>query len=376
MAPQSAFTCGSSFHLYSNVIGKKVFGRRVGCCCFPLLLGIALHVVIFLTSDAFEEFLTSYIISAYPVGHVISTNTPTDDTLPWPPSTLFSPSSCLSGSHSPRLLVLVTCAPSHAAARMAIRESWGLSSHGNMVRFVFVLGLSWSSAEQRGLEDERVLYGDVLQASFHDTYRNLTLKTMAGLKWALSACPDVAFILKVDDDVFVNIPALLETLIGIEDGDFYVGRIHFGVRPVRTPSHKYFDQVYKFERYPPYCSGTAYALSTEAAKKIMTVALSKAVYLLPMEDVFIGMCAQVANLKPSHNARFAGGKSIPAWRYCYQHALTAHHVSPGEMRQAWRSVEHGSPCFALFRPYIHFGCSVMSLVENIEKHLGFLNADS
>uniref|UniRef100_A0A8C4WV98 Hexosyltransferase n=1 Tax=Eptatretus burgeri TaxID=7764 RepID=A0A8C4WV98_EPTBU len=356
-------------------VNVSVVKKKMGCCCFPLLLGIAFHLIIFLTSNTFEELWTSCIISAYPVGHVVSTNTPTDNALPRLPSMLFSPSPCLSGSHSPRLLVLVTCAPSHTAARMAIRESWGLSSQGNMVRFVFVLGLSWSSAEQRGLEDERVLYGDILQASFHDTYRNLTLKTLAGLKWALSACPDVAFLLKVDDDVFVNIPALLETLMGNEQGDFYLGRIHVGVQPIRTPSHKYFDQVYKFERYPPYCSGTAYVLSTEAAQKIMTVVLSGVVSLLPMEDVFIGMCARVANVKPSHNGRFAGGKSVPAWQYCYQHALTAHHVLPSEMRQAWRSVEHGSPCFALFRPYVHFGCSVLSLVEGIQRHLGLLNAD-
>ena len=40
--------------------------------------------------------------------------------------------------------------------------------------------------------------------SFQDSYHNLTLKTTFLLKWLSHRCPRAKFILKVDDDVFIN----------------------------------------------------------------------------------------------------------------------------------------------------------------------------
>ena len=49
-----------------------------------------------------------------------------------------------------------------------------------------------------------------LQASYFqfldivDTYRNLTLKHQSAYEWTLERCPDVGFVLKVDDDTYVD----------------------------------------------------------------------------------------------------------------------------------------------------------------------------
>ncbi len=45
-----------------------------------------------------------------------------------------------------------------------------------------------------------------------DTYHNLTLKTVMGLKWASIFCPQAKFVLKTDDDIYVNLPLLLDAL--------------------------------------------------------------------------------------------------------------------------------------------------------------------
>ena len=37
-----------------------------------------------------------------------------------------------------------------------------------------------------------------------DTYRNLTLKTIMGMKWASNYCSGAKFILKIDDDMTPN----------------------------------------------------------------------------------------------------------------------------------------------------------------------------
>ncbi len=37
-----------------------------------------------------------------------------------------------------------------------------------------------------------------------DSYRNLTLKHMLAYEWTIEHCPEVDFVLKVDDDTFVD----------------------------------------------------------------------------------------------------------------------------------------------------------------------------
>jgi hypothetical protein len=37
-----------------------------------------------------------------------------------------------------------------------------------------------------------------------DTYRNLTLKHMLAYEWTLDHCPEANFVLKADDDTFVD----------------------------------------------------------------------------------------------------------------------------------------------------------------------------
>ena len=43
---------------------------------------------------------------------------------------------------------------------------------------------------------------------FQDIYYNLTLKTVMGLKWTSIYCNQAKYIMKTDDDIFVNIPLL------------------------------------------------------------------------------------------------------------------------------------------------------------------------
>ena len=47
--------------------------------------------------------------------------------------------------------------------------------------------------------------------AFQDSYHNLTLKTVMGLKWMSIFCPHAKFILKTDDDIYVNVPLLTST---------------------------------------------------------------------------------------------------------------------------------------------------------------------
>jgi len=60
--------------------------------------------------------------------------------------------------------------------------------------------------------EEKEVYNDFIKADFQDSYRNLTLKTVHMLDWVQSYCSHAKFFMKTDDDVFLNVPAILNFL--------------------------------------------------------------------------------------------------------------------------------------------------------------------
>ena len=54
---------------------------------------------------------------------------------------------------------------------------------------------------------------------------NLTLKSVMGLKWSAIFCPQAKFVLKTDDDIFVNVPLLHAALMSGEGFDKITGEI-------------------------------------------------------------------------------------------------------------------------------------------------------
>ncbi|KAK6470117.1 beta-1,3-galactosyltransferase 5 [Huso huso] len=305
---------------------------------------------------------------------------------------------------APFLLSLVTSAPPNAEARHAIRQTWGslTSVGGRAVRTLFLLGIPDTPAQRQALASEAERHGDIVQGNFRDSYANLTLKTLSLLRWTARYCPRASFITKVDDDVMLNYEVLLPYLErlrsneekgegewgetvgngsreekkgGKSEGnvkgeerwewernrgwsghwadwrgswfsgpDLYLGRVHRGVVPIRDPRSKSFvsHRVYPQDRFPQYCSGTAYVLSSSAARKLYLTS-----YLTPpcpLEDVFVGLSARGAGLRPSHCGLFSGGPRIPFGRCCYGSLIAAHHVTAAQQHQYWGELRGGPPC--------------------------------
>ncbi len=75
------------------------------------------------------------------------------------------------------------------------RASWGSGRvlRGGQARLIFLLGTeaSLASTVEADLQAENVLHGDLMREDFLDSYENLTLKTVAGLKWTSIFCPQV-----------------------------------------------------------------------------------------------------------------------------------------------------------------------------------------
>ncbi|TRZ06095.1 hypothetical protein HGM15179_021013 [Zosterops borbonicus] len=196
----------------------------------------------------------------------------------------------------------------------------------------------------RRLLAESRQHRDILQGDFRDSYANLTLKTLLLLSWARACCSGTPFLLKADDDVFVNVPAVATALSAWPaiPPRLYLGRVHWSVAPNRDPRSRHHVpvDVYPGSRFPPYCSGTAYVLSRQAAIAVLRGAagLSPAV----PEDVWVGLGAARAGLYPRHWARFGGSQRVPPGRCCLGRALlSGHRVRPPKMRRVWGEIAGG-----------------------------------
>ena len=63
------------------------------------------------------------------------------------------------------------------------------------------------------IEQEHAKYSDILQESFMDSYNNLTIKSIYILKYYIrnAAKFKIDYLLKTDDDSFINLEALLDS---------------------------------------------------------------------------------------------------------------------------------------------------------------------
>lgn len=124
---------------------------------------------------------------------------------------LKSHNSCRSTDNSvPLVVILVHSAPENLSKRRTIRETWGRKDKRSLL--IFLLGAVRNTNLQNSLERESNLYGDIVQGSFVDSYRNMTYKHVMGFKWFVYYCQQAHFVLKTDDDILVNSPLLYEYL--------------------------------------------------------------------------------------------------------------------------------------------------------------------
>ncbi|XP_054923051.1 lactosylceramide 1,3-N-acetyl-beta-D-glucosaminyltransferase A-like [Dermacentor andersoni] len=110
---------------------------------------------------------------------------------------------------------------------------------------VFFVGETSQRAVQDSVLDEATREGDVVVLNFTDTYKNLTHKFLLGAKWISDNCrlDPAATIVKLDDDVLVNVFALLSYL---KSGMMALTGFHCnvvrGAVPFRTRKSKWLVQ--------------------------------------------------------------------------------------------------------------------------------------
>ncbi len=141
-------------------------------------------------------------------------------------------------------------------------------------------------------------HGDMIISVMTDSYRNMTLKILAGMEWSQKYvyilfkgyfiyfnvefnryCPSAKHVLKADDDVFVQLPRLAHFLkemsrrqpaiggaIGKQVNPIILGFVASGWHPGRLVGHKYYISPRQFpgDVLPDFVTGPSYVASSTA----------------------------------------------------------------------------------------------------------------
>ncbi len=212
-----------------------------------------------------------------------------------------SPDSVCNSTDLTVLLGIVSSAE-NSFARAAVRNSWAsitLKNTNPEIRHIFLIGRSMNNSVNNMVKEENEIFNDILYGDFLDTYRNVTFKTVMLIQWFTQQCPHARFMVKVDDDVFLNTTGLLKVVTGKPSLEYKHWICLWGCIKnsycVRDPTNKWFIPFrdYLYRTYPVYCLGAAYLISKDLVTSITP--LTTSVPYIPIEDAYVGICVDKLN---------------------------------------------------------------------------------
>ncbi|XP_053678495.1 beta-1,3-galactosyltransferase 5-like [Anopheles nili] len=235
------------------------------------------------------------------------------------------------------LLILVTSAPTHREQRLAIRQSWGHYGSRRDISIGFIVGQTDEARIEDQLAAESYMYSDLIRGNFIDSYRNLTLKTISLLEWTKLHCPNASFLLKTDDDMFINVPKLLQFMEAHSSQRRTIfGRLAKKWKPIRNKKSKYYvsPEQYYPPVFPPFTTGPAYLLTADIIREMFDKSLSQT--YLKLEDVYTtGIVAQLLNIHRINVKEFLNRRI--AFNQCnIKKAISIHMVKNNEQLDLWK----------------------------------------
>ncbi|GAB1602059.1 beta-1,3-galactosyltransferase 5-like [Argonauta hians] len=238
------------------------------------------------------------------------------------------------------LFIIVFTQLKSVERRNVIRNTWLQHTKNNTanVRYVFAFGQQPTALENKALLEEYKLYKDIVQGDFKDCYRNLTYKTISMLGWVAKNCPNVKHVMKTDDDMWVNVPKIINEFTKKPLHHTVAGVCMLQASPIRNTDSKWYVSTEEYPRtsYPGFCSGTGYVMDLNTAISVNKVAVD--VPFLYLEDVYVALCIEHLggdfHLQPISD--FHNGKYNPS-DVCNYHsiAFTSHYMTVKDIQRIW-----------------------------------------
>lgn len=251
---------------------------------------------------------------------------------------------------TPTLMILIFSSPRNVKRREVIRDTWikfiresSPDKQGARVRHLFVVGMFGLEKEvAASLLEEQATNNDMLMLSqLKDGYSWLTYKLKKSFSH-LSAEYSFDYLLKVDDDSFVQLNLLYDVLV-----EQHAQLEHNGRRPLYMgyfSGHATVKNTGKWserhwflcDHYLPYALGGGYLLSRTLVDYVANNAELLENYR--SEDVSLGVWLAALKVHRLHDVRFD-----TEWtsRGCIDSFLIQHKQTPEEMKTKYESISEG-----------------------------------
>uniref|UniRef100_A0A1I7YH33 Hexosyltransferase n=1 Tax=Steinernema glaseri TaxID=37863 RepID=A0A1I7YH33_9BILA len=240
----------------------------------------------------------------------------------------------------PKYLILVLSKRGNVERRQAIRETWAreyLQNFGWKTRFVV-----GTDTREQNLDEER--FEDVLEVSVPEGYLSLTEKLQKAFETILQN-ERFQYVIKVDDDVYLNLRPLLEASDSDPPDGSVLGHAIFGSVASSDPVDKYFSEAHASQKleFPAFASGTGYLMSRKTLAAITrkcTVPRSKTQY----EDVyFTGYCRNALGFHLVDDKHFGFQRRLVLPCNVRQFAVV-HNLTAGNLRYVHEMLELKMSC--------------------------------
>lgn len=146
------------------------------------------------------------------------------------------------------------------------------------------------------------MYKDIIQVDVIEDYYNLTVKSVAILRWIALNCPFVRFLFKLDDDSFVRVNPLINMINQTKSNSIYGKWSGISMSFHQKPTDKWFISYkdYPHYFYPTYAAGLYLVpgpLTIKLYECIVQEPLGDTIPALPFEDAYItGILAQKSKI--------------------------------------------------------------------------------
>lgn len=158
--------------------------------------------------------------------------------------------------------------------REVIRETWATRLAGDSsIVLNFFVALGTGPIQDFGV-------GDVIELEAPESYKAVTLKAFCMLDWAYTAFPNLRFLVRVDDDVYLRPLPMIAQLEERPPIAYLWGNFDHGSNPVRDPTHQHYNSQEQFpERkhplfgdiFPPYARGHLWVMSSDLLAMVVGV---------------------------------------------------------------------------------------------------------
>ena len=190
-------------------------------------------------------------------------------------------------SDESKILVALTSAAANRVRRQAIRETWSQFVRASNQTILFFVAQPRDVNLRWQIELESQKYQDIVLLPVQDTYYLLTFKILAVLNWAHKNCPKLAFVMKCDDDFYLDWPSLFRYMDGKSSKDLFYGELNIYTKVNRDRASRWYmpESEYPAAYYPNFLRGSPYFVSYSLLPKLLKAATrGKWLYV---DDVFI-----------------------------------------------------------------------------------------